>query len=167
MRNYAVFAVLIVFTAIVSGCSAVPVTERQPISVPNGVTLEQVEAAIISEVLKPPPPVRGGLSAADAELVRLAQQSHEWVLEARRAGEIEASVSPRSHYLKVLIVYSATTVRTEIMETRNLSSGEGTIHKNALVWIDALEKRIKASLGRALGAQQGAPAGVPASRERR
>jgi hypothetical protein len=142
----AVLAVLIVLI----GCKTIPVTARPPISVPQGLTEAKVESTIMQSVfgVQPKASARadsyGAPSSAQPEFVRVRRS--EWAFEGREPGVITASVSPRSHYLRVDIVYDAHTVEVVIVDADNMKYSGSRIHGKAIQWIGNLEKIIRSGL---------------------
>jgi len=142
----ALLAVLVVL----SGCNTVPVAARPPISVPPGLTEAEVESAIMQSVfgLQPEASARadsyGDPSSAQRKYVKVRRS--KWVFEGRKPGVIAASVSPRTHYLRVDIVYDAHTVEVVIADASNMKYSGSRIHGKAIQWIGNLEKIIRGGL---------------------
>jgi len=132
------------------GCNTVPVAARPPLSVPPGLTEAEVESAIMQSVfgVSPEAPARadsyGDPSSAQPEYVQ--GRRSEWVFESRKPGVITASVSPRSHYLRVDIVYDAQTVEVVIADANNMKYSGSRIHGKAIQWIGNLENIIRSGL---------------------
>ena len=60
--------------------------------------------------------------------------------------EIGAALDIRSHHLTVRITYSRTAFMTRIARSSNLDQSDTRIHKNALVWVNELNQRVRLSL---------------------
>ena len=148
-RAIALCALLAVLVVLL-GCNTVPVAARPPINVPPGLTQAEVEWAIMQSVfgVQPDAPVcadsYGDPSSAQPEDVQVRRS--EWVLEGRKPGVITASVSPRSHYLRVDIVYDAHTVEVVIADANNMKYSGSRIHGKAIQWIGNLENMIRSGL---------------------
>ena len=137
-------------------CQTAPIPSPSVIEVPPGVSLSQVQVAILTAITERPEPppyddtvVLG--QAGDAIIWSLFKQSvaqqNAWFPESYSAGVIYAGLQIRSHYLRVAIRYDTEAVRTEIVESRNLDQSKTRIHENALVWVDRLNVKIRRALG--------------------
>lgn len=142
---------------IIVACRTVPIPEPATIQVPPGLTLQNVEIAILAAITnRPPPEDYLPLQAlSDEEFQRLVwgaflheAHSRSWAVESRRPGEIIAAVNARGHYLQLGIPYSSEIVTLEIRRTENLNQNASHIHRKVPLWIQRLEQRNRRELGR-------------------
>jgi hypothetical protein len=151
-------------------CKTDVIVPRAPIAVPAGLTPEQIEIAILAAISGNDPgmllrqaerPDGGGIEAVHAAVsLRRMPSGTGWYAELIEPGEIWASYFRGRHRLNVAIRYTASEVRTRITGSENLRQEDGVIHKNALVWLTELERRIGRSL-QALAALPARPAAGP------
>ena len=148
---------LIGFIMVVVGCRTVPFPEPYLIDVPAGMTQRQLEVAIVAGILNSHPPVDYDPMAdvSDEEFHALLWQrfvgtarSRSWFPESREGDTIYASVDTRGLYLRAAIERGPGHIRVSISESRNLSEGDGRIHKRAVVWLRNLEAHIRREVGR-------------------
>ena len=149
--------VLIIALALLFACRTVPKSQIQDIDVPPGLTAQQVEFAILVSLADQPPPddLGPGAEITDRALkawfgwryqsIREAQG--DWFLEGREPGMILAGLQRRSHYLRLALHYSASQIRFEILDSRNLDETETMIHQAAAQWIQDLEIEVRRALG--------------------
>jgi len=146
-------AVLMVLLA----CHSVPIANRTPIAVPAGLNANDVEVAVLYELvnLNVPQNLKPGERIADSALKALFLFRYErasdrrpgWYPESAQQGVIYAGYEKRTHYLRVAIEYSDSNVSVRLIESRNLDQTETHIHEAAMIWIDQLEMRIRRALG--------------------
>lgn len=140
-----------------ASCKTAPIPTLPVIKVPPGLSVQQVELAILSGILnqRPPESYDPRSDMPDDEFQQLvwkhylqSASARSWFPESRSPGVIEAAVNARSHYLRVALAYDTTSIRMKILESRNLRQSGGRIHKRAVVWLDHLEEHIRRELGR-------------------
>jgi len=143
------------------GCNTIAIMPRDPIDVPRGLTDRQVELVILQSAL--------GLRLATGDERRMAEEegfveptyiqfrNSDWQLEDNRPGVILASVSPRTHYLRVAIRYDSNRVRVEIDGAENMKYDGSFIHGKAIRWIGNLEESIRSGLSLAAHSIRPAP----------
>ena len=140
----ATLAILLLFF----GCKTVPIVARPPITIPPGLTQAQVESSIMMSVfgirLAARTDSKDSSSSRQPRYVQI-RPSH-WHFENQRPGVITASIAPRSHYLRVDIVYNARTVEVVITDARNMKYNGSRIHRKANQWIANLENEIRSGL---------------------
>jgi len=78
-----------------------------------------------------------------------------WFLEAWDDQLIAAGFQHKAHYLRVSIRVEVAGVVLSISDSKNLDQAGGSIHENALVWVDALELDIRRTLGQAVAVKKG------------
>jgi len=149
--------VLIACIVLVFGCRTVPFPEPYIIDVPVGMTQRQLEVAIVAGILNSHPPVDYDPMAkiSEEEFHALLWQrfvgtarTRSWFPESREGDTIYASVDTRGLYLRAAIERRPDQIRVSISESRNLSEGDGRIHKRAVVWLRNLEAHIRREVGR-------------------
>ncbi len=150
---------LFLILAVLPGCRTTAIPTFDPLPVPAGLTLDQVEVAILAALANTPVPreLSDGAAIADRALATFfgplryqsVQASHnqEWYPESRQPGTIVAGLNVRSHYLQVRLDLSVSSIRTSITGSRGLKQSETQIHANAIEWVHRLEDRIRRSLG--------------------
>jgi hypothetical protein len=129
-----------------------------------------VEVSILAALANSPiPPELGtGPDIADRAMSALfirydsVRNRQEWFPESRKPGEIIAGMSYRAHYLQAKLTYDTAAIRLLISNSRNLSQDGEWIHKNAIMWVEQLDARLRRSLGymsayRSGAIQQGIP----------
>lgn len=141
------------------GCRTTTIPTFEAIPVPPGLTLSQVEVAILSALANTPVPkeLSEGADIADRAMGAFfgplryqsagSSRNQEWYPESRQPGQIVAGMNARSHYLQVRLDFDATAIRPSISNSRNLSQSETRIHTNAIEWTHRLEDRIRRSVG--------------------
>jgi hypothetical protein len=87
---------------LMGGATPIPLTDPQPISVPAGLTIEQVTKAI-----------KVGVASRTG-----------WAVTKEENGQIEATLNVRQHMLKVNIPYSTSSVAIRYVDSQNLDYGE-------------------------------------------
>jgi hypothetical protein len=150
----------------ISACRTAPIPPFTPIPVPDGLSLQQVELAIMAGILnKPPPPgYDPTLSMSEEEFQRFLWEhflrdarSRSWFPESVGPGVVKASVNTRGYSLRVALDFDQKTISTRILSSENLSQSDTRIHRRALKWIARLHDHIQRELGRlALAARRAA-----------
>jgi len=148
----------LIFTCFLqTACRTAPIPDFGPLAVPSGLSLQQVELAILSGILNRPPPPdfdpRETLSEEEFHALvwkhYLSQaRGRSWFPESLEPGVIRASVDARGHYLRVALFYDRVSIQTRIEESRELRQSETRIHGRAIKWINRLHEHIKRELGR-------------------
>jgi len=142
---------------LVVACRTVPFPEPYLIDIPAGMTQRQLEVAIVAGILNSHPPADYDPMAevSEEEFHALLWQrfvgtahSRSWFPESREGETIYASVNTRGLYLRAAIERGPDQLRVSIVESRNLSQGDGRIHKRAVVWLRSLEAHIRREVGR-------------------
>jgi hypothetical protein len=148
-------ASILAATTLALGCHTAPITERPAIAVPAGLSGADVQFAILRELLgtkanelTPGAEITDrALEAVLAGYRSVSRRRAGWYPESVEPGVVHAGFESRAFYLGVAIHHSASSVQVAIVESRNLDQANGTIHRNALVWTDQLETRIRRALG--------------------
>ena len=140
------------------GCRTAPIPAPYVIPVPKGLTSQQTEVAVLAGILNTSPPADYDPTKplSDQEFNTLlwqkfvgsARAGRSWFPESREGRTIFAAVNTRGLYLRAAIETDVDQVRISIVESRNLSQGDGRIRKRAIQWIDNLEAHIRRELGR-------------------
>jgi|CXWL01.1.fsa_nt_gi hypothetical protein len=158
LRNTVVIPMLFMIVSL-SGCHTTTIPTFDNIPVPPGLTLNQVEVAILAALAKQPVPkeLSEGADIADRAMAAYfgplryqsarSSRSQEWYPESRQSGQIVAGLNVRSHYLQVRLDFDAAEIRPSISNSRNLSQSETRIHSNAIEWVHRLEDQIRRSVG--------------------
>lgn len=138
-------------------CRTAPIPDFAPIPVPPGLSMQQVELAILSAILNKPPPsdIDPRVTLPDDGFQALVWQhylsdarSRSWFPESREPGIVRAAVNRRGHYLRVALSFDQSYVRSEIEESRELLQTKTHIHRRAITWMNWLHERIRRELGR-------------------
>jgi len=155
MRILALLALIIAVS--LTGCRSAPIPAFEPIAVPPGLSVQQVELAILSGILNKPPPsdLEPRAILPEDEFHALVwkhylseARSRSWFPESREPGVIRAAVNTRGHYLRVALEFDQTSVRMRIEESRELLQTRTHIHRRAIKWINGLQAHIQRELGR-------------------
>lgn len=135
---------------LLAGCNTVPIVERPPIVVPAGLTAAQVEASIMQSVfglqMEIPRKNAEVQEDAPAQPTYIQTRHSQWRFEGREPGVVAASISPRSHYLRVKIHYGAQKVFVTIDAANHMKYDGHRIHGKAIRWIGNLENTIRSGL---------------------
>src|SRR5262245_2512850 len=140
-----------------SACRTAPIPKFEPIHVPAGLSLQQVELAIVAGILnKPPPPGYDPTQPmSEQEFQRFLWEhflrdarSRSWFPDSVAPGVVSASVNTRGYSLQVALSFDETTIETQLISSENLSQSEPRIHRRALQWIARLHDHIRRELGR-------------------
>lgn len=145
---------LLTIAVLSSGCNTRP-NKEQVLTPPTGLNDNAVELAVIMAVVDAtkPPDLTVGQQITDNVLSSVlrgyssVRSRNAWFYEGREQGAIFAGHQRKGTYMKVRISYSATEIRLQILESRDLDQSDTRIHKTALIWLSDLEDRIRRSLG--------------------
>jgi hypothetical protein len=171
MRRFLGLVAALCVAAGVVSCRTIPMPASfETIQVPPGLTVRDVEVAILAGIrnksagvgydpLQPPPNYERFVQAS--YMVDLP--GHSWYPESRQAGTVIAAVDTRGHYLQVALRYDEHSIRTELLQTRNLLQENGRIHKKVPDWIANLHEHIRRELSRVSALRGGPPAERSAS----
>jgi hypothetical protein len=123
-----------------------------------------VEVVILFDLVNQPLPVEfsHGERIADQALkavpgwrYHMAASPHStWFLESVEPGKIYVGYEVPPHYLRTVIQLDDATVRTRIVESKNLNQSDNRIHDVAFVWMDQLDTRLRRALGNAAAAKR-------------
>jgi hypothetical protein len=147
----------VVVASLLLACRTAPIPAFEPIAVPAGLSLQQVELAILAGITNKslPRDTDPARTYTDAEFQKLIWDDYlrdapgrSWFPVSRAPGVVYAAVDTRGHYLRVALQFDRTSIRTEIVESRNLLQEDGRIHKRALSWIENLHAHIRRELTR-------------------
>ena len=156
---------VMVVLACTLGCKSsklVPIKQRASIAVPAGLNANDVEVAVLYELADQQVPADRAPGERTESLFRKLVGSPDagmWYPESVEQGLVYAGFEKGQHYLRVAIEYTDSAVQIRLIESRNLLQIDQRIHRNAVVWIDQLEVRIRRALGktattRALGGRK-------------
>src|SRR5262249_32618323 len=118
-----------------------PIPCFAPIQVPAGLSLQQVELAIVAGILNKPPP--SGYDPTEPMSDEAFQhllwehflrdaRGRSWFPDSVAPGVVNASVNTRGYSLRVALAFNQTTIETQIISSENLSQSETRIHRRAL-----------------------------------
>jgi hypothetical protein len=130
MKTLGTICLLLLVSSLALSCRTAPIPQRPPITVPPGLTANDVRTAILADLGSGP-------------------GTDRWYPESTEPGVIYAGYQRKSHQLRVAIEYDETSVRLRIAGSTNLNESNGRIHKHAISWMSLLES----SLSRALVAE--------------
>ena len=168
MTQVARIALSFLVLASVVGCRTVPIPASfETLAVPPGLSAQDVEVAILGGIRNKNAgtsydPLRP-MSAADFDrfvfVTYLADEpGRSWFPESRAPGTVIAAVDTRGHYLQVALKFDTSTIRTELLQSKDLLQEDGHIHKKALAWIANLHEHIRRELTRLAALRSGRPA---------
>jgi hypothetical protein len=122
---------VIPLACLLMGSSKVALTDPQPLAVPAGLTIQDVNKAI-----------KMGIASRQG-----------WSVTKEEANQIEATLNVRQHMLKVTIPYSAKEVALKYVDSQNLDYSEKKgvkyIHEKWVGWTRNLLSDIQRELTRA------------------
>jgi hypothetical protein len=128
MRSRLLALLLVPVAFMLMGASSIPLTDPEPLSVPAGLTVEQVSKAI-----------KLGVASRTG-----------WTITKDQPGQFEATLNVRQHMLKVSIPYSASTVAIKYVDSQNLDyaekKGVKMIHPKWVNWTRNLTSDIQREL---------------------
>lgn len=140
-----------------AACTTAPLSRIGSIRVPAGLAPRHVEFAILAALADRPPPGRLGPDVEITEPILRSwfgwdyksdsQRRAGWFLERRGPGRVVVGRKRRHHYLRMAVLYDASRVRFEILDSHNLRQSETRIHERAILWIQELEVEIRRALG--------------------
>jgi hypothetical protein len=138
-------------------CSTVRNVSPPPIAVPNKLTENDVELAILMAIADRAvsPKLTAGEKVTDSHLSMVndpasnsaRRQKESWYFEDRQPRIVYAGFQDRQFYMRVAVRYDARNVNMEIVDSRGLKQSEDKIHKRAFVWLRQLEQRVRRALG--------------------
>jgi len=102
VRSRLLALLLVPMAFLLMAASSVPLTDPEPLSVPAGLTLDQVAKA-----------VKTGVASRTG-----------WTVTKEDKGQIEATLNVRQHMLKVNIPYSTSSVAIKYVDSANLDYAE-------------------------------------------
>jgi len=151
MINKTIVSIILLTLA---GCITIPNESPPPINVPNGLTNNQVQLALMMSIAdKPLPPLSPGQQITDNVLTSLitgyesATPRQYWYFEDNDSNVLYAGFQRKNFYMRVAINYDNNKVVLEIVDSRNLRQTTTEIHKRAFQWLQTLENRIRRNLG--------------------
>lgn len=158
MRNtLALFLVLFVAACAVT----VPIKDREPIPVPSGLSMTDVELAILMAIEdRPlPPELTPGQEITDSALRaalpgyasvadrKQRELENPWYFVDRQPGKVFAAFQRNHLYMRVKFGFDTEAIESEIVESRHFRQTETSIHKNAYVFLREFERRLRRALG--------------------
>lgn len=128
MRSRLLALLLVPIAFMLMGATAIPLVDPAPVSVPAGLTVDQVTKAIKLGIASRP----------------------GWVITKEDKGQFEATLNVRQHMLKVDIPYSATSFSIKYVDSQNLDYGDKkgvkVIHPKWVGWTRNLSSDIQREL---------------------
>lgn len=169
MRKNALRIILACWVVSMTGCVTVPNVSPSPIVIPKGLTLADVDKAIVAAVPGNPAansrthgqevtdtvlssiPVGVGFQSFgqeySAKQTKNAAGGNNWFFEGRDTNVVYIGFQHREFYIRVAARYNTTNITLKILESRNLKQSEDRIHRTAITWLSSLEGRIRYNLG--------------------
>jgi hypothetical protein len=165
-----VTASLLIAASLVA-CRTVPIPASfDTISVPPGLTARDVQVAILAGIRNTNAAVGYDPLHPPADFDRFVWASYmtdppgrSWFPESLQPGTVIAAVDTRGHYLQVSLKYDASTIRTELLQSRNLLQEDGRIHRKVPAWIANLHEHIGRELTRLAALRNGPQPAPPSS----
>lgn len=115
---------LVSLVVLLYGCSSTrPVENLEDVSIPAGLTMEQIENAL----------VQGG-------------QTRGWLVKKLEPGHAEATIFVRSHVAKVDIYYNQDSYSIRYKDSENLDHADGKIHGRYNEWVANLSGDIQRAM---------------------
>jgi hypothetical protein len=150
-----VLSILCLALVMIGGCRTRAIPEPETIPIPNGLSHQNIEVAILSALsLRPPPGTydpREGMP--EDEFARLvwshyvsAPGNRSWAVESRSPGRITAVISRARYLLRIAVDYDDHLAKVSIIESTGLDQSSTRIHRKAVAWVLKLESRIRSEL---------------------
>ena len=142
---------------LLSACRTVPLPGTMQVAVPEGLSPQNIEIAILSAVLNvpPPPTYDPTVEMSPEDFNKLVWETYlrnmntkSWSVESRQPGRVVAAVQVRSHYLQVALSYDKRAVYIDILRSENLKQTDTRIHKRVVAWLRNLKIRLQRELRR-------------------
>jgi hypothetical protein len=154
-RSSWLFAVLALL-AVGVGCQSRPIPEPERIIIPDRLSQQAAEVAILSAVTAQQPP---GIYDPSVEMAEqdfdllvwnyyVASPGRAWVVESREPGRIVGVIERARHRLRVQVVYDRYAAKVSIVDSTGLGQEDGQIHRRAVAWVLKLEERLRTELDR-------------------
>lgn len=138
---------LVVLLSLVA-CTTTKNISPPPTKIPTSLSKAEAEYAIISALKDAPKENNAGVEITDNILrAVLGTRKQYWFYEGRGRDLINAGFRYRSFYMRAEVHYDDSEVNFKIVESRNLKQSGDSIHKKALVWLNYLERDVRATLG--------------------
>jgi hypothetical protein len=147
---------LVIAMALMAACSTPSINSTQPISIPSGLTTQDVKLAIIYAIYPGKTPTEwshidqmtdNALKAAFPFTYSKVDRSENWFLEEIRSGSVLIGFDDGDHYLRVEYVIDRGRIIQRIDGSRNLGQTGETIKKDAFEFLGAMESKIRQSMG--------------------
>ena len=150
------YIALIVAMAFTVSCSTPSINSAQPISIPSGLTAQDVKLAILYAIYPVKTPTEwthieqmtdSALKAAFPFSYGKVERSETWFLEEIRTSSVLVGFDDGDHYLRVEYVIDGGRILQKIDGSRNLGQTGETIKKDAFEFLGAMESKIRQSMG--------------------
>jgi hypothetical protein len=136
-----------------------------PIPVPPGLRVDQIERAIVAGALgclmlapSNPDAPYGPLAEEEVRATCGGWRFHEsdrfrsvWSVEDRRPGLVRVGFYRPPHSMQIAVEYDEQSVRPRVVGSENLKQTDEEIHTSAVLWIEQLRARIGRGLGQVAG----------------
>lgn len=133
---------VLLLTAVLAACSTRQIVPTEPIPVPSGLTVADVEAVLMRAMQGARPHSYFMVPA-------------RWRAEQTAPGHMTIGLHLHGgHYLRLGVNYDKYQVQTEILSSQNLKQSGDRIHRHALRWQADLERWIAQELAYAASQKQ-------------
>ncbi len=137
----------VLFAALFVGCSIVTIPNPAANRVPNGLAFQEIQPIILFTI--------EGSKETDSNNTTSTLQrfmnsltdtlgaNSEWSVEAIQPNGIRAATHRNTQSVVISVRYSKSRWWIKILDGRNVRYDGHHIHENAMLWVNALEKRIR------------------------
>lgn len=146
--------ITLVLIILLVGCTTTRNISPPPTLIPPTLSKEEAESAIILS-LKDAPMAKeqsAGMGMANKILGYVLGENYSrlqyWYYEGRGRDAVYAGFHYKNFYMRTEIKYNDTEITFKIVDSRNLKQSGNSIHKNALVWLNSLERDVRTNLGK-------------------
>lgn len=143
---------LFILSVLAVSCTSVNIDSAKPISVPTGLTIQEVKLAIVRAVSpqSSPPELNQYQEITDRALrahfgfrYQSANQKGRWFIERIEGNSVFVGFDNRKHYFGVEYVIENHQVSQKIDGSRNLGQSDTRIHKAVFRWLGEMESNIR------------------------
>jgi len=146
--------IILILIILLGGCTTTRNISPPPTLIPPILSKEEAEFAIISSLNDAPiaKEQSAGMGMANKILGYVLGENYSrlqyWYYEGRGKNAVYAGFHYKNFYMRTEIKYNDTEITFKIVDSRNLKQSGKSIHKNALVWLNKLERNVRANLGK-------------------
>jgi len=140
-----------------AGCTSADINSAPSISVPSGLTTQDVKLAILLSIdpAKAPPEMNVDQQMTDNALraffgyaySKHADRRGQWFLEEIRERSVLVGFDNRKHYFRAEFIIGDHAITQRIDGSRNLDQTSTKIHRATFDWLGMFETKIRQNMG--------------------